>query len=95
MYFCVFALSKIAKLQIKKKSGQPYAEGNAVGVEGAICPMVEAMPRAMPSAYRPSYAEGEAVGVCPIWKPAELMPRAPIRRGGGHRHVLAREALGK
>jgi hypothetical protein len=32
--------------KIKKKSGPPYAKGNAVGVEGAICPMVKAMPRA-------------------------------------------------
>jgi hypothetical protein len=37
--------------KIKKKSGPPYAEGIAVGVEGAICPNGKA------------YAEGKAVGV--------------------------------
>jgi hypothetical protein len=50
MYFCVFALPKTAKLQ-KKKSVHLYAEGKAVGVEGAICPIGKAC------------AEGKAVGV--------------------------------
>jgi hypothetical protein len=51
MYFCLFALSKIAKLQIKKKLVHLYAEGKAVGVEGAEYPNGKA------------YAEGLAVGV--------------------------------
>jgi hypothetical protein len=95
MYFYVFALSKTAKLQIKKKSGQPIRRGQCRRRRGCHMPMVEAMPRVRPSAYSPSYAEGEAVGVCPIWREAELMPCAPIRRGGGRRRMLAREALGK
>jgi hypothetical protein len=46
IYLCAFAAVEPAILENKKKSGPPYAEGNAVGVEGAICPMVKAMPRA-------------------------------------------------
>jgi hypothetical protein len=54
---------------------------------GCHMPMVKAMPRGWPSAYSPSYAEGEAVGVCPSWRRAELLPCAPIRRGGGRRRM--------
>jgi hypothetical protein len=38
IYLCAFAALEPAILEINKKSGSPYAEGNAVGVEGAICP---------------------------------------------------------
>jgi hypothetical protein len=51
MHFCLFALPKTEKLQIKKKTVHLYAEGKAVGVEGGICP------------NGTSYAEGITVGV--------------------------------
>jgi hypothetical protein len=51
MYFCLFALPKTAKQQIKKKTVHLYAEGKAVGVEAAMCP------------NGTSYAEGITVGV--------------------------------
>jgi hypothetical protein len=51
IYLCAFDDVEPANLENKKKSGTPYAEGIAVGVEGAIRPNGKA------------YAEGKAVGV--------------------------------
>jgi hypothetical protein len=51
IYLCAFYAVEPVNLQNKKKSGPPYAEGIAVGVEGDI------RPNGKP------YAEGYAVGV--------------------------------
>jgi hypothetical protein len=63
IYLCAFAAVEPAKLEIKK-SGPPYAEGNAVGVGMTIVARISHTPRARPSAQATLYAEGKAISVC-------------------------------